>query len=60
MGFKDLAAANEIVHLELNPPNFHDWLLIKRKWLYLDPTALQERERELWQGADSDRGAAGW
>jgi len=46
MGFKDLASANEITYLELNPPfYFHNWLLIKRKWLYLDPTALDRRKR---------------
>jgi len=28
-----------------SPFYFHDWLLIKRKWPYLDPTALYKRKR---------------
>jgi len=63
MGSKDLHQANEIAHLVLNPPfYFRDWLLIKRKLPYLDPTTLYRREREREREScddGADRGAAG-
>jgi len=48
MGFKDLAAANEIVHLELNPPQL-SWLVADKKEMTIfgSDSITAERERAL-------------
>ena len=60
-----LASANEIAHLESNPPlYFYDWFLIKKEIaIFVSENIAHERERErafqrCWQGADNDREAA--